>query len=77
MVQRIETQQSASQESRTMGEMDKELESTEIPERQTTQTDPIPRGTSTPILIEEASDPHLNLTALESALVIATTSNSQ
>ena len=77
VVQRMETQQFASQENRAMGEVDKELESTEIPERQTTQTDPIPRGTSTPIPIEEASDPHLDLTALESALVIATTSNSQ
>ena len=77
MVRSIEAQQTTSQEDQAKDEMDKELESTENPEGQTAQIVSNPRGTSTPILIEEASNPHLNLTALESALVIATSSSSQ
>ena len=77
MVRSIEAQQTTSQEDQAKDEMDKELESTENPEGQTAQIVSNPRGTSSPILIEEASNPHLNLTALESALVIATSSSSQ
>ena len=77
MVPRMEPKQGASQENQAIDEKEGESMSTEALEWQTDQSVPIPRGTSTPFFVEEAGESHLSLTALESALVIATSSNSQ
>ena len=77
MVQHLESKQGAGQDNQaTVGE-EGELTTSDVLEGQTDQAVLIPRGASTPIPVGGTEESHLSLTALESALVIATSSGSQ
>ena len=77
MVQHLEFKQGTDQENQVADGKEGELTTPDVLEGQTDQSVPIPRGASTPIPVGETEDSHLSLTALESALVIATSSGSQ
>ena len=76
MVQHLESKQGTGQENQVAHGKEGELTTPEVLERRTDQSVPISRGASTPIPVGETEDSHLSLTALESALVIATSSGS-
>ena len=77
MVQHLESKQGTGQDNQaTVGE-EGELTTSDVLEGQTDQAVLIPRGASTPIPVGGTEESNLSLTALESALVIATSSSSQ
>ena len=77
MVQHLESKQGTGQDNQaTVGE-EGELTTSDVLEGQTDQAVLIPRGASNPIPVGGTEESHLSLTALESALVIATSSSSQ
>ena len=76
MVQHLESKQGTDQDNQVAGRKEGELTTPDILEEQTDQAVLIPRRASTPIPVG-TEESHLSLTALESALVIATSSGSQ
>ena len=77
MVQHLESKQGTDQDNQVAGRQEGELTTPDVLEEQTDQAVLIPRGASTPIPVGETEESHLSLTALASALVIATSSGSQ
>ena len=77
MVQHLESKQGTDQENQVVDRKEGELTTPDVLEGKTDQSIPLPRGAGTPIPVGETEESHLSLTALESALVIATSSGSQ
>ena len=77
IVQHLESKQGTDQDNQVTGRKEEELTTPDVLEEQTDQAVLIPRGASTPIPVGGTEESHLSLTALESALEIATSSGSQ